>query len=408
MPVYQYKALDEGGKPAGGVIDADTPKEARLKLRERKLRVTELAPIAKGVSAAAEGPAKGLRVWIPRGRRVQEISLLTRQLGTLLSSGVPIMTALNALIEQSESNAMKSVLMTVREKVAQGATLSDALALYPGLFSELYVNMVRAGEASGALDKVLFRLADYLASQNRIQSRISAALTYPTIIVILGVCVVSFLLATVVPRLTAIFEARRIPLPMPTQVLIGVSKVFSHYWWALLIVAIASWVAFLAVLRTEGGRLWWDTLMLRMPILGSLFRKAAISRFAITFATLVESGLPVLDSMSIVAQVVGNRRIGKALEEARRKIAEGSDIASPLKSSGVFPATVTYMIAVGEESGKLEDLLRRVSEAYDEEIEVAAQKMTAALEPLLIVAMAVFVGFIVFSVLMPIMQMAKI
>ena len=408
MPVYQYKALDEGGRPAGGVIDADTPKDARLKLRDKKLRVTELTTVSKGGSAASEGPAKGLRVWIPRGRRIQEISLLTRQLGTLLSSGVPIMTSLTALTEQAESNAMKSLLMTVRERVAQGATLSDALALYPGLFSELYVNMVRAGEASGALDKVLFRLADYLSSQNRIQSRISAALTYPTIIVILGVCVVSFLLTTVVPRLTAIFEARKIPLPMPTQILIGISKVFSHYWWALLILAIASWVGFLAVLRTDGGRLWWDTLMLRMPILGSLFRKAAISRFAITFATLIESGLPVLDSMSIVAQVVGNRRVGKALEEARRKIAEGSDIAAPLKASGVFPATVTYMIAVGEESGKLEDLLRRVSEAYDEEIEVAAQKMTAALEPLLIVAMAVFVGFIVFSVLMPIMQMAKI
>lgn len=404
MPVFNYKALKEGGGAEAGLIDADSPKDARLKLRSRNLHVTVLVPV-KG-----KGEKRG-RLGLPRFRRanVHAVSVMTRQLGTLLHSGIPLMGSLTAVIEQAEDHGLKALLMSVREKVAQGATLSDSLAEHPSAFDELYVNMVKAGEASGALDKVLYRIADYLHMQNRVRQKIIAALTYPMIMAVIGVGVVFVLLTFVVPRILDVLQRHgKAALPLPTEILLMVSSFFSGYWWALGAGLAVAWVMFRSWKATKAGRLRWDTIKLEFPLVGPLLRRAAISRFCVTFATLLESGLSVLESLQVVKRVVNNELLANAIETIRQKITEGADIATPMKQSRVFPPVVGYMIAVGEESGRLEDLLKRIAEAYDEEIEIAAQKLTSMLEPIMIVVMAVVVGFVVLSILLPIFQMSNI
>jgi len=403
MPVYSYKALNAEGAAEAGVIDADTPRDARSKLKSRRLHVTAIE------SLVAEGKtARARRVpWAGRSSRA-ELPMITRQFGTLLASGIPLMGTLNAVIEQAEDRRLKAVLMDVRERVSQGVAFSDALGAHPRLFSELYVNMVRAGEASGALDKILFRLADYLHAARRLNSKIVAALTYPFIMLIVGGVVVILLMALVVPQITTVLLKQKKVLPLPTEILMTVSSAIRGYWWVGLIGIAAAWVALVKTRATKAGRLWMDTALLNIPVLGPLLRKSAVSRFALTFATLLESGLPVLECVAVVKRVVNNQLMANVLEDVQRKIAEGADIATPMKQSKVFPPVVGYMIAVGEESGRLEELLKRISQAYDEEIEIAAQRLTSLLEPIMIVVMSLIVGFIVLAILLPILEIGNV
>jgi general secretion pathway protein F len=402
MPVYTYKALNDKGSAETGVIDADTPREARARLKERRLHVTGLESVA-----AAE---KARRIRVPwAGRRTRaELPMVTRQIGTLLASGIPLMGTLNAVIEQAEERRLKAVLMDIRERVSQGVAFSDALGAHPRLFNDLYVNMVRAGEASGALDKILFRLADYLHAARRLKAKIVAALTYPIIMLIVGTGVVIALMTFVVPKITDVLLKQKAALPLPTEILMTVSAILRQYWWVGVLAIVAVWVTLVRLRKTHGGRLWLDTNLLRIPVVGPLLRKSAVSRFSLTFATLLESGLPVLESVAVVKRVVNNQLMADVLDDVQRKIAEGADIATPMKQSKVFPPVVGYMIAVGEESGRLEELLKRISQAYDEEIEIAAQRLTSLLEPLMIVGMALVVGFIVLSILLPILQLGNV
>ncbi|MBV8882204.1 MAG: type II secretion system F family protein [Planctomycetaceae bacterium] len=405
MPVYNYRALKDDGGADAGVIDADSPKDARLKLKGRRLHVTDLKTVGGEDSA---GPARRRRNFFVR-RRPEQIAMLTRQMATLLGSGIPMIGALTALVDQVEYQDLKAALMGVREKVSQGGTLSEALSEHPVYFGELFVNMVRAGEAGGNLDKVLFRVADYLHAQNRTRAKVMAAMTYPIIMVLIGTGVVAVLLTYVVPKIMEVIQKQgKAALPLPTEILLAASGFMSRYWWLLLGIGIGLAVLYAQARATKAGRLWIDTRMLGIPVLGNLIKKSAISRFAMTFATLLESGLPVLEAMGVVRKVVDNELLANTLDTIRQKIAEGADIATPLKQSKVFPPVVGYMISVGEESGRLEELLKKTAEAYDEEVEVAAQKMTALLEPLMIVFMAVVVGFIVLAILLPILQMSNI
>jgi general secretion pathway protein F len=405
MPVYNYKALKEDGAADAGVIDADSPKDARLKLKGRRLHVTDLKTVGGEEKAGID--RKRRRIWLRR--RPEQIAMLTRQMATLLGSGIPMIGALSAIIDQVEYRDLKASLMAVREKVSQGGTLSDAMAEHPVYFGDLFVNMVRAGEAGGNLDKVLFRVADYLHAQNRTRAKVMAALTYPIIMVMIGTGVVAVLLTYVVPKIMEVIQKQgKAALPLPTEILLAVSGFLAHYWWLLAALGVGAGVLYAQARATKAGRLWLDTQKLRIPALGNLIKKAAISRFAMTFATLLESGLPVLEAMGVVRKVVDNELLADTLDTIRQKIAEGADIATPLKQSKVFPPVVGYMISVGEESGRLEELLKKTAEAYDEEVEVAAQKMTALLEPIMIVFMAVVVGFIVLAILLPILQMSNI
>ncbi|MDP6957600.1 MAG: type II secretion system F family protein [Planctomycetota bacterium] len=404
MPVFNYKALKEDGSSDVGVIDADTPKEARLKLRGRKLHVTDLVSLEE-----KEARQQGIRAPLFRRKRVHEIGIITRQMATLLNSGIPIMGALSAIIEQTEAEDLKAAMLDIREKVATGGTFSDALELHSFYFSDLYVNMVRAGEAAGNLDKVMFRVADFLQASHRMKAKIMAAMTYPIIMLVIGGLVVTILMTFVVPQILDVIQkqGQAEGLPLPTEILVGISGFFENYWWLMLAALVGGGIGWSQIIRTPAGRLWWDTNKLKIPLLGNLMRKGAVARFALTFATLLESGLPVLDALGVVKTIVNNQYLADTLDMVRTKIAEGADIATPLKTSKVFPPVVGYMIAVGEEGGRLEELLRRIAEAYEEEVEMAAQKMTSMLEPIMIVVMAVVVGFIILSVLLPILEMSN-
>jgi general secretion pathway protein F len=297
----------------------------------------------------------------------------------------------------------------IRERINQGASLADALTEHPYMFGELYINMVRAGEATGNVDVVLRRLADYLQGQRTLRRKVVSALTYPALMIGIGLIVVSILMAVVVPQITSMIQDMGQALPTSTQVLIMVSDLFKNWWWlgALFIAAVS--FTFERVYRTSpNGRLAIDRTMLKLPIVGDLLRKQAVSRFTRTLSTLLQSGVPAVQSLEITKTVVGNRVIADATDHIRQRILEGTDISTPLKATGVFPPVVGYMVNVGEQSGELEQMLDRIASAYDEEIDIATERLTSVLEPLMIVFLAVVVGYIVISIVMPILQIGQV
>ena len=400
MPIFEYKAYSESGDPRGGIIDADTATAARLKLRAERIHVYEIEEIG---SSTDKKKAKKIKL---KRSAAGELAIVTRQFATLLGAGITAVDALKALIEQVESREMEQVFRDVREKVTQGQTLGEAMANHPAFFSDLYTNMVKAGEASGSLDTIMNRLADYLQKQNRMRNKVGAALAYPMIMVVIGFGVVTVLLTVVVPRIQDIFRESDKSLPATTQFLLSVSNFLVSYWWLLLAGIFGLVTAWKAWLGTEKGRMTWDTMTLKMPIFGLLFKKQTIARFSTTMATLLKSGLPVLQALKIVQQVIQNKLFAQTLEDIHTSIVEGSDIATPLAKSGIFPPMVGYMIATGEQSGQLETILFKLAEAYDEEVDIATAKMTATLEPLIIVALAVVVGFIVIAIVQPLIEMS--
>ncbi len=410
MPIYEYKGFDPSGGSQTGIIDADTPRAARARLRERSVLVTDLILSQVSADEADEGGKKPsrFRKALKYERRVKgagSLPIYTRQMATLLRSGIPLAQALTALIEQVESKEMEVIFRNVREQIVRGNSFADALAAHPRVFDDLYVNMIRAGEASGHLDEVLVRLADYRVRQQKITGRIKTALIYPAIMLTVGAAVVIFLVNVVVPKLMAIAKSRDTRLPWMTRVLDSTSTFLqNNIVWILVLGLTLSMVWRYLILKRPTVRLWFDGMKLRMPVLGDLFKKQIVNRFAMTMATLLRSGVTVLDSLVIVKAVLGNKLMENVLEEVRVRILEGADISTPLKKSGVFPPMVGYMVAVGEQTGQLEEMLDRVAEAYEEEIEQTTTRALAVLEPVMIVLMAFVVGFIVVATMLPILQ----
>jgi general secretion pathway protein F len=419
MPIFEYKAYAQGGAIQSGVIDADTSREARQRLRRENLLVSEIIELKGGRRQAR--PKKGaLKIGFieklrqkraasatPSMRNLEVLTSVTRQMGTLLSSGIPLAETLKALIEQAEQRSTETMFREIRERVNQGGSLADALSEHPGMFGELYVNMVRAGEATGNVDVVLRRLADYLQAQRALRRKIVSALTYPMMMIGIGLIVVSILMTVVVPKITGMLTDQGQTLPGPTQVLIFISDLFKNWWWAGGLLMALIFFAVDRIYRTDKGRLWIDTTLLKIPILGDLLRKQAVSRFTRTLSTLLQSGVPAVHSLEITRKVVGNRVIADATEHIRVRILEGTDIATPLKQTGAFPAVVGYMVSVGEQSGELEQMLDRVALAYDEEIDIATERMTSVIEPIMIIFLAVVVGYIVVSIVLPILQIGQ-
>ncbi len=401
MAVFQYEALTETGEAHSGVVDANTAKEARDKLRQQKYYVTSIHAIDEKGAVA-----RNLLPQLFRRQRLEELAILTRQFATLVDAGIPVVEALSALVDQAETPALETVLRQVREKVRGGSSLADALTEHEEYFNDLYVNMVRAGEASGNLDIALTRLASYAQRQYKLRGRVTAALAYPIIMCIVAVGVVVFLLLVVIPKVEEMLTDIGKPLPLPTWILVTVSGFIADFWWLGLALIVGGYVAFRFAVATDRGRLAYDDALLKIPIVGQLFRKQAVSRFAVTFSTLLASGIPVLQALSIVKRVVNNKVLENTIEEVHGRIMAGTDISTPIKKSGVFPPVVGYMIGIGEESGKLEQMLEKVAEAYDEELEVTTQKMTSLLEPIMILVLAAVVGFIVLSAILPIMDIA--
>ena len=411
MPTFNYKGLASDGGSKSGVIDADTPRDARQKLRRENIYVLEIdaEDVAGAPKVGRVSLVKRLRTLTGGAtamtrKRLDEVATVTRQMSTLLGAGIPLTETLRAIIEQAQSRELSMTFRDIREKVSQGSTFGDALAFHPQYFNDLYVNMVKAGEAAGNLDVILGRLADFVQAQRKLRDKVSAAMTYPIVMVCVAVLVISILMTVVVPKITQSLITQKKTIPLPTQILIGLSSFFQTYWWVLLLGIALLTVVIQWVYRTSRGRMAIDKFLLKVPVFGDLLRKQAIARFSTTFSTLLKSGVPVVQCLEISGRIVNNRVLQAVIDDVRHKIVEGADIATPIKRSGAFPPVVGYMIAVGEQSGQLEPILDRISETYDEEIDLATQRATALLEPLLIVGMAVIVGFIIFSIILPILQ----
>ena len=405
MAVYEYRGLDQAGRDIKGIIDADSPRLARTKLRRSGIFPTEILTDRHTKKSVIEGVSIGTLF----GRiSIQEISIMTRQMATLVGAGLPIVEALNALIDQTENVRLKKVITQVRESVNEGSSLADAMSRFPKVFSELYVNMINAGESSGALDIVLTRLADFMENQVMLRNKVLSTLSYPIILVIVGIGILSFLLLSVVPKVVGIFDDLRQALPLPTVILIAVTDFLRDYWWVILLVVGGSMLALRQYAVTGKGRQLYNRMILKIPITGKLLRIIATTRFARTLAILLNSGIPLLQSMDIAKAVVNNAVISDAIESANEGIREGESIAEPLRRSKVFPPMVTHMIAVGEKTGELEQMLFKVSEAYENEVETTISRMTSLLGPIVIVVLGGIVLFIVLAILLPMIEMNQI
>jgi len=383
-----------------GVIDADNAKDARQKLKR-----SGVFPV--DVAVTTTRPQTGRPLW---GERVAatEVAVLTRQLATLLAAGLPLVDSLTALGEQVERTTVKRVVASVRERIREGGSFAEALAGHPTVFSSLYVNMVRVGEASGTLDRVLQSLAEFLERQAKVRNAVVGALTYPVLMLGVSLAVSVFLIAFVVPKVTAVFADLQQALPWPTRILIFASDAVRAWWWVFAVVAVAGGVWLYRYARTVHGRRRLDALALRVPIMGRLTRLIALSRFSSTLSTLLAGGVALLTALEIVRHVVRNEIIAAAIDAARERIRQGQSIAEPLRASGVFPPLVTHMIAVGELSGELETMLKKVSEAYDHEVETTLGSITAMLSPVMILVMGGVILFIVLAILLPIFEMSQI
>ncbi len=405
MAVFAYKALDQRGKNVEGLKEADSAKSLRTALRRDGLYLTEVVGEKQQKAAS---PEVNVRRWVGGRVKADDVAVATRQMAVLVNAGIPLVDALTALVEQVDHERLKRVLSAVKQRVNEGSSLADALAQHPKAFNNLYVNMIRAGESSGALDVVLFRLADFTEAQARLRSKILGTLTYPAAMVLIGAAVMGILFTVVIPKITKIFDDTKVVLPWTTKALIGFANFVHDWWWAVGLLLAAAVYGFLRWRRTPAGRARWDVWVLDAPVFGSLVRQVAVARFSRTLATLLKSGVPLLTSMDIVRNIVGNSRLAAVIEEARESIKEGESIAAPLKRSGEFPPLVHHMIAIGEKSGELEEMLGNVANAYDSQVETKIAALTSLLEPIMIVVMGVAVAFIVFSILMPILQINTI
>ena len=414
MAIYEYKAITKAGKPTKGVIDADTAAVARRKLREQDLFPTDMTEAA-GVknataSAAVDRQAlderKGFR-FVFGGVPTRDLALMTRQFGVLLKAGMPLVEALTALLEMTPRPRLKKAIYDVRDKVKSGSSLADALARHPRVFSPLYSNMVRAGEAGGALEQVLQRLADIEEHQAKLKGQIKSAIAYPAFMGVVALGIVSFLMLVIVPRITQIFEKQEQELPTITKIMVSTSHFIGSYWW--LMIGVIGGIFFLWRLwvRTERGRMKWDRIRLKLPLYGTLLIKLISARFARTLGTMLESGLTMMNSLDVVKTVIDNKPIEESMADVKAGVRRGRDLAQPLRDTGFFPPMLIHMIELGQRSGQIEDMLLRVAETYDDDVRLATEAMVGLLEPIIIILMGVVVGFLVLAILLPILSMSQ-
>uniref|UniRef100_A0A831U3H9 General secretion pathway protein F n=1 Tax=Geobacter metallireducens TaxID=28232 RepID=A0A831U3H9_GEOME len=401
MPTFRYSAYTAEGRETTGTLEAESIKEARRRLKRDGLFPRELSPADEGGAAPARrlfGGRTGLG----------EIALLTRRLATLVGSQVPLFEAVATLGEQEGPGELKRALGRIKERLAEGASLARALSLEPRLFSESYVAMVAAGEASGSLDTVLERLALFLEEQRAIRSKVTASLAYPILMVVVGGGVMLFLLTFVIPRIVTIFEDNRAALPFITIALIKTSDFLRHYWWALLGLAGGTVVLYRRSITTEGFRLRRDRWLLRLPVVGGLLRHLILSRFAKVLGLLLASGVPVIRALEITAQVVVNRVYRGSLHAIAAELAEGGNLSGALRKGTLFPPLLVHMVAVGEKGGELEEMLAKAGTAFEREFDTAVSGLMALLEPLLVLAMGLAVGLVVLAVLLPIFELNQL
>jgi len=403
MPTFKYTARDARGNNLTGQIEAANQGEAITQLRVRNLIVSNIGPAGWLASIPFFGAGP------PRARaRTEDVVVFTRQMSTMISAGIPLLEALTIMTEQIEHPGFKSVITRMSDRVRGGGDFSDALSQYPRIFSRIYVNMVRAGEASGELDTILSRLADYQEAAVALRREIRSAMTYPTVSLIMVLGITMFLLTVIVPKFKPIFQSLNVPLPLPTQILMSASDFLQQQFILFVIIVAALVTGVIFYKRTNMGAKQFDWLTLKLPVLGTLFHKVALSRFSRTFATLIQSGVPILQALEIVATTSGNRIIEAAVMAAAARVKQGETLAEPLARSGVFPPMVTRMISVGEKSGALEQLLEKISEFYDQQVRTTVESLTSLIEPLMIGFMGLLVGSIVLSIFLPIFKIQQV
>jgi len=420
MANFQYSALDPKGEQTTGVLAAATEADAIQQLRAKGLYPTQIHEEgkAKGKSKAAPVKAKGKAKAksTPKGQvggrvKPKNLMIFTRQLATLIDSGLPLLRSLTVLEKQEPNPALKATVSALAENVQSGSTFSESLAQHPKIFNKLYVNMVKAGELGGVLEIVLNRLAEYQEKAQKLKNKIVSAMVYPVIVMFIAVGILVFLMVFIVPKFKEMFASTDSELPLISKIVFGMSEFFlarplfvPNVVFVFVMVGVAV-VLFNIWGRTSGGRTIIDTLKLKMPILGDIQRKSAVSRFSRTLGTLVTSGVPILQALNITRDTAGNVVISQAIEKVHEAVKEGETIVTPLQASGVFPNMVISMVDVGEETGQLPEMLLKVADVYDDEVDSAVTALTSILEPIMIVVLALIVGAVVFALFLPLIKM---
>ncbi len=406
MPVFEYTALDAKGKSSAGIVDAESALAARQKLRALQkfpVSINEVVDLTKQKTKTT--PSLGSVFY-----RVKQtdIAAMTRQLATLIGAGFPLVSAIDALIPQTASKAFKPILVQIKDAIVEGNSFAGALASYPGVFTPLYTNMVRAGESSGTLEIVLEQLADITEKQQALKTRIRSALAYPILMAGVGILVLFLLITFIVPNITSIFEDMQQILPLPTIILIDISDFFKNFWWGVFLVLIMVWFGFRSFKKTTAGRQMVDKAKLKLPLFGPIFRKLAVARFARTLGSLLENSVTLLTSLEIVKNIAGNTQIAMAIEHAADEVSKGQGLGTALAASAAFPQLSLQMIQVGEQSGALERLLHKIATMYENEVESRVLSVTSLLEPVMILVMGIVLGFVVLSICLPIFEMNQL
>jgi type IV pilus assembly protein PilC len=394
MPTFAYSARAANGELTSGEIDLPTRDEVVGYLVRQRLR-----PVSVNTKA------REINIQFGSGIKTREVVIFTRQFATMINSGLPLVQSLTILAEQTENKIFAKIIVQVLNDIQAGQTLADSMRKHPKVFTELYVNMVAAGEAGGILDTILLRLATFLEKNDALVRKIKGAMTYPAVMLVVVIGATTILLWKVVPVFAGIFTSAGMELPMPTRVVLGISEFLQNYIFFMILAIIGFIFLLRRYYKTEQGQLVIDRMMLRAPVLGNLLRKSAVSRFTRTLGTLVSSGVSILEGLQITARTSGNRVIHDAVMASRASIAGGATISEPLKSSGVFPPMVVQMINVGEQTGGLDDMLQKIADFYDDEVDAAVTALTSILEPIMIVVMGVVIGGMVVAMYMPMFDM---
>ena len=402
MPIYEYKGLTKAGKNVRGTVDAENIRGARVKLKRDGVFVVDLADKTKRQKKKKKTTSGGKSVG------VNDLSNMTRQLASLIKANIPLVDALGACSDQMDNLTLKEVLADCKNSVNEGSAFHKAIRKYPKIFDKVFVSMIEAGEMSGTLDIILLRLAEFTEDKAELNAKIRSAMLYPIIMLLFMLMILAVMFIFVIPQMMSIFEDAEIQLPWYTMAVIDFSGILVNYWWAILIGAAGVIFTFVQWTRSPSGRPTWDGIKLKLPVSGKLSRMIAVSRFTRTLSTLLTGGVPMLNAMDIVKNVVSNEVLAKAIREARDNISEGESIAGPLKRSNEFPPIVIHMIGIGEKTGELEKMLNQVSDTYDFQVKNQVTGLTSILEPVMIILMGCVIGIIVFSLMVPMFELANI
>jgi type IV pilus assembly protein PilC len=409
MPSFEYWVKDKTGKDLKGFQDAQDVQELVRQLKAQEYLVVRVEQVKKGapILSIQKGAAPKIRQGKSGKVKLDDLVIFSRQMATLVAAGIPLIQALDILAVQMDKEKFRLVLRRMHGDLQSGKSFSEAMQAHPKVFSALFIHMVRAGEMSGRLQEILDRVAQYFEKSSALQKKVKAAVMYPTAVSVMAFGITFFMLAFVIPQFATIFESLSAELPAPTQILINVSNYLAANWWWILAVLGGSIFLFRKFIGSPAGRLPWDTFTLRMPIFGQIILKVAVSKFARTLSTLLRSGVAILAALEIVSKTSGNARIEKVITDLMGSVKRGESIAGPLEKSDIFPSMVVRMISIGEETGELEEMLTKIADFYDTQVDTAVSGLTSLIEPLIIAFLGIVIGGIVIALFLPILTLTQ-